>query len=478
MCEIRRINKLKTRSRQFTESLSAIDPRDLYPLDHVSNTGLTFTDMSEKLDKIKSCSSIIELKSDFRPAGDTLEQVLTVSAANFCKQPAICPICADRTQARRRVRFDNPIKTQARLVAEGKRHAYIVTQTVTDGPYLAERLDALKEAKRNFRLMGQRRRKGKRSGGEAAKYAAAIAGIEIKRGSGSGLWHVHAHELVFTDEPLDFQVYDRAEKQRLKSQYGRHIPKEKLDAIALQRVEFRGELVAASKASAEWLKATGGESMGISIEPLQHVPKAAKGRKKRKYEKMSFEESIAYQAKEVLKYPFKPSDNSPEDAFMVISDTFNKRMVATYGEFRGIPAEEYANPAAPDDETFVLKWDDQKRKYGEPVPGKMRDLIEDEEAAHDTRSKAGKILGEYRRQRAALMAARDKYGEGLAGALDAAKTYFRRRICGVWSLYRQHVSSSNRISSAGCDKYSSVLALDGCFIPGSDSRDIYAAVFT
>lgn len=477
MCEIRRINKLKQNSKRFTNELLKINFADYYSRNHVSNTGLTFSDMSEKLDKIKTCSSIIELKEEFRQVADTFEQLMTVAAANFCKQPAICPICADRTQARRRVRFDTPIKQQARLVADGKRYAYIVTQTITDGPELAERLDALKEAKKNFRLMGQRR-KGRRSGGEAAKYAAAISGIEIKRGSGSGLWHVHAHELVFTDEPLTYQVYDRAAKQELKSKYGRHIPKDKLDEIALNRVDFRGELVAASKASAEWLRATGGDSMGLSIEPLQHVPKAAKGRKKRKYEKMTFEESIAYQAKEVLKYPFKPSDTSPEDAFQVITDTFNKRMVATYGAFRGIPAEEYANEAAPDQETFVLKWNDEAGKYGKPVPGKMRDLIENDDVAHETRSKVGKLLGEYRRQRAALIAARDKYGDELFAALDDAKRYFRSRVSGIWSLYRQHVSSSNRITSAGCDKYSAVMALDGFYSPGSDGRDIYAAVFT
>lgn len=477
MCEIRRINKLKAKSRKFCDSLSKVDPHKLYSADCVTNTGLTFSDMSDKLDKIKSCSSILELKEEFQQVGDSFEQTMKVSAANYCKQPTICPICADRTQARRHVRFDAPIKQQARLVAEGKRHAYIVTQTVTDGPQLSERLEALKDAKRNFRLMGQRRKK-KRSGGEAAKYVAAIAGIEIKRGTGSGLWHVHAHELVFTDEPLNFQVYDRAEKARLKSQYGRHIPREKLDAIALQRVDFRGELVAASKASAEWLRATGGESMGISIESLQHVPRTAKGRKKRKYEKMSFEESIAYQAKEVLKYPFKCPDNSPEDAFHVISDTFNKRMVATYGAFRGVPAEEYADAATDEQETFVLKWDNDSGKYGEPIPGKMRDMIEESDIAHDTRSKVGKLLGEYRRQRSALCAARDKYGSDLFRALDDAKRNFRSQISGIWSLYRQSVSSLNRITSTGCDKYSAVMALDGYYVPGSDSRDIYAAVFT
>jgi hypothetical protein len=57
MCDIRRINRLKSTSRKFTAALSQIDARELYSNDHVTDTGLTFTDMAEKLDKIKSCSS-------------------------------------------------------------------------------------------------------------------------------------------------------------------------------------------------------------------------------------------------------------------------------------------------------------------------------------------------------------------------------------------------------------------------------------
>jgi len=206
MCDIRRINRLKATSKKFTAALSEIDPSELISKDHVTKTGLTFTDMAEKLEKIKSCSSIIELKSDFIQVNDSFEQVMKVSAANFCKQPSVCPICADRSQARRRVRFDSPIKEQARLVEQGKRHAYIVTQTITDTDNLGERLEALKEANKNFRKMGQRRRNGKRSTGEAGKYVAAISSIEVKRGSGSGQWHIHNHALVFTDEQIDFRV--------------------------------------------------------------------------------------------------------------------------------------------------------------------------------------------------------------------------------------------------------------------------------
>jgi hypothetical protein len=169
---------------------------------------------------------------------------------------------------------------------------------------------------------------------------------------------------------------------------------------------------------------------------------------------MTFGESVAWQAKEVLKYNFKPSDNSPGDAYQIISETFNKRMSATYGAFRGIGGDDYGDPATDEQDTFVLMWDADKGKYGEPVPGKMRDLIEDEQAAHDTRSNVGKMLGEYRRQRKALIESRDKYGSELFLALDSAKQYFRRRISGVWSLYRQHVETAKRINLTGCDRYS------------------------
>ncbi len=477
MCDVRRINKLKRKAKSFSDQLQAINLQKLYSLQHVTETGLTYTDITDRLNKIKGCSSIIELKSDFVKSGETLEQVMSVSAANFCKQPIICPICADRTQSRRHVRFDAPIKRQAARVAAGERFAYIVTQTVTDGPDLSERLQKLKDSKKAFRLMGQRRRKG-RSIGEAGKYVAAIAGIEIKRGSGSGLWHVHSHELVFTKKPIDFKVYDPEKKSALRSRYGKDIPKEKLNEIAISQVEFRGELVAASKASTEWHRATGGESIGIEINAIRHVPQGAKGKKKRRYEKMSFEESVAYQAKEVLKYPFKWPDNHPEDALEVISETYNKRMVATYGEFRGIPAEEYDNAVGDDDETFVLKWNDESGRYGEPVPGTLLDVIENEDIATTTRKKVGELLGKYRRQRKELCEAREQYKDSLSAALDSAKRYFRQQINAIWSIYRQHVNASKRMDSAGCDKYSAVMSLDGFYSPDSDGRDIYAAVFT
>jgi hypothetical protein len=481
MCEIQRINKLKRVAKRITENIRSVDPLKLYSSNFVSPSGLTYTDIDEKLDKISSCASIIELKETFIQTGEhDYEQVMQVAAANYCKQHTICPICADRTQARRRARYNDPIKEQAARVREGERHAYIVTYTVTDGVSLGERLDHLKESKKAFRLMGQKRH-SKRSLGEAAKFKAAISTIEIKRGERSGKWHVHCHDLVFSDSPVDYQVYDKEKKRKLVDKYGNHIPKEKLNDAALFKVNFDGNQVAASKVSMEWYKATGGDSMSISVEPLRQVPKNCSGKKKRMFQKMTFEESVAYQAKEVLKYISKPSSNTPEDSIDIITETFNKRMVATYGEFRTVAGDDFNDPAAPDENTFVLVWDEKKGKYGEPQPGKVRDLIEDEETAHDTRIKAGKLLGNYRRQRKFLMGEKNKYGDELFVLLDASKQRYRAGVNALWKLYRQHVGAEKRLNYAvfeGCDKYSPTIALAGMFIPGSDRRDIFHQSFS
>lgn len=476
MCEIRRINHLKRQARKLSDDFRNVDPLSLLSRKHVSGTGLTYSDLDDKIKKVESCSSVIELKESFNEGPDGLEQVLKVSAANFCKQHTVCPVCADRSQSRRRARYNDSIINQAKKVEAAERFAYMITYTIPDGPDLAERLEHLKNTKREFRRMGQKRKRG-RSAGEAGKIKAALSTVEIKRGENSGEWHAHIHELAFTDEPIDYTVYDREKRRKLKERYGDRIPKEKLDSIALNRIDFNGESVAASKVSAEWFAASGGDSMSISVEPIRHVPKNCSGKKKRKYRAMSFVESVAYQSRECLKYPFKPTDNSPLDRIEIISDTFNKRMVASYGEFRGIGGDDYADPAGDDEQTFVLIWDDVTGKYGEPVPAKLRDIIEDEET-HKTRSEAGRVLGEYRRRRRELIAAREQYGDSLHVYLDNAKSLFKKRIGAIWSLYRQRVSCNDRMTYAHCDKYSPVMAVNGIFIPGSDSRDIYAAAFT
>lgn len=505
MSDMRRLRSLKRMSIDFAERVRKEDPLRLFEKTSVTESGLTYTDIQERIDRIGECSSIIELKEQWTGSPeDGLEQSFSVSAANYCKQHSICPVCADRLQARRRARFDKSIRYQASLVEStnkrivdktynvtdaSNRYAYIVTYTVTDAESLSNRLEHLKAAKRVFRRMGQVRQ-DKRSAGEAGKIKAAIATIEIKRGHNSKQWHVHSHDLVFTDAPIDYEVYDRAARSELRKQYGRNIPKEKLSAIALHPVEFAGELVPSSKISREWLAATAGDSIGIRIDRIEHVPrdrtvfengvlktKRLPEGKRRQLAKMSFEESLSYQSKEVLKYVSKPGENSPDDSIEIVASVYNKRMVATYGEFRGAAGDDYADPATPDEETFVLVWDPDKSRYGDPQPGKLRDII-DAEHEHDVRSRCGRITGDYRRQRRLLLESREMHGNAFSRLLDDVKQSYRSHIAQEWELYRRAIDTAKRAASQASGGFSALLSPSGSWLPASNSNDLIHAAFS
>lgn len=467
MIEIKRLIALKKQSEILLDKVEKCNPIHSLAYDFVSGSGLTRSDVQEKIDKIRSCCSVVELQAQYAEQDNVIEQIMSVSNGNFCKQHAVCPVCADRSQSRRRARFNEPIKNQASLVKEGKRHAYIVTYTISDGSSLSERLMHLKESRLKWRKMGQKRGK-KFSGGEASKIKAGLSTIEIKRGSESGEWHVHAHELLFTSKPLNYQVYDSEIKKELHKKYGSHIPKDILSAAAMETVSFNGEQVPVSKISKEWLEASG-DSISIDVSPLQHVPKNVSYKKQRKMQAMTFEQSIAYQAKEVIKYMSKASDNTPEDMLQIITDTYNKRMVATYGEFRGVIGDDYQVENTAESENYVIVWDNGKAEYKNPVPGKYTEFQEEET---ETRKKIAEMLGQYRRERKLTI---NSASDHLSENLDNLKSLFKENCSKVWQFYRNKVKRER--DSKGCDNYNSVLALRNLYVQ-ADSNDIYSAAFS
>lgn len=469
MIEIKKLQALKKQANTLLSQVDINNPVSSIAQNYVSRTGLTRSDITDKIDKIKSCCSVVELSATYTEVDHVVEQVMSVVNGNFCKQHAVCPVCADRSQNRRRARYNEPIKEQASLVKEGKRYAYILTFTIKDGVSLAERLSNLKQSKLEWRKMGQKRKKGF-SNGEAKKIKAGLSTIEIKRGSDSGLWHVHAHELIFTDSPLDYQVYDQQIKKELQKKFGSKIPKEVLKAAAIETATFNGEEVAVSKISKEWLKSTGGESISIDVEPLQHIPKNASYKKQRKCASMSFEQSIAYQAKEVLKYMSKPSENTPEDMLEIITDTYNKRMVATYGEFRGVPGNDYEIENKPDSENYVIVWDKDTQDYKKPIPGRMQDFQQEET---DTRKRVAQMLGQYRRERRNVISSNEDTSS-MAERLDQLKSTFKEAVSKVWQFYRNKVRRDR--DSKECDNYNPIVSLQGLYIEAT-SQDLYDFTF-
>lgn len=472
---MQRIQKLKTRSNQLVIKLNEINPSDHISLDTVTNSGLTFSDITEKITHMSECATLVQLGIENVAIDGVLEQRLHVDAANYCKQPTICPTCSDRVQARRQAKLSGKINEIAVMVEAGSVYPYMVTGTITDCALLFDAICRLQSSIRNFRRMGQKRKGEKSSGGEASKIVGGFVAVEMKRGKNSELWHAHFHGFFITNEQFDYLVYDPVKKRELKKQYGRSIPKEKLDKIALHKDNFNGNTVALSKISKEWLAATDGTSTSISVDPVQHVPRSAKGKKILRYLNMTFAESVSYQIKEILKYAYKPSIERPQDVYEVISATHNRRLFSTYGVFRGIPTEEYDSDESPDRETFLMSWNDTYEQYGNPVPGKIRDLSESAELLHNAHVQSGKETGVYRRSRRFLISLREKYGADLYNKLDSLKSIYRKRISGIWSQYNHALRMLASTKSDG--KYSPIAALGGAFVPGSDHKLLYASVF-
>ncbi len=149
----------------------------------------------------------------------------------------------------------------------------LMTVTVKDGPCLKERQDHLVKSLR--KLVRARSRERSRDS-ELKKCLAAVWSFECKRGKNSNLWHPHVHMLV-----LHF---------------------DDLDAFAL---------------SQQWHDVTG-DSMIVDIRPVADPNEDIGG------------------FCEVFKYALKIDDLPFEDNWHAFETLRGKRLVASFGEFRGV----------------------------------------------------------------------------------------------------------------------------------------------
>jgi len=147
---------------------------------------------SKLFDRIKSCGDFVS----FRIWADT--GAVTLDRANFCGHHLLCETCAVRRASASMARYINRYEAQV-----GNLKPYLVTFTVKDGEDLSERL---KHLKRGVQELCKRRHRGTKT--EWEKTLGGVFSYEVKRGSGSGLWHPHCHALVLVDpkNPLDARV--------------------------------------------------------------------------------------------------------------------------------------------------------------------------------------------------------------------------------------------------------------------------------
>jgi hypothetical protein len=273
-------NKLKRFGSYVIDKISAVISKEIEKTDCLFNNDIyTKRDMYEKMDAIADCASILELRKYDNGK-------IEVHNANYCHNPVVCPVCADRVSKRRKAIFSDPIKRAVRKFAvspscgdwkqeypKGYTGVYMATATIKDGSNLKERIDLLQDSLKRMRKYGQKR-KGERSSGEWSKVQAGISNIEIKIGSGSGLWHVHSHFLLFTDSPIDIKTKDSP----------------------FQVTAFGGSSITLSKFNYEWFQASGGEGINFDVRPIEFRENVSG------HECKTFEESVEAQAAEIIKY--------------------------------------------------------------------------------------------------------------------------------------------------------------------------------
>lgn len=317
-----KINKLRTVSAAALKKVSAALELILIETDVIAIDKYTRQDIREKLKAIENCSTLVELR-------EYENGEIRLHNANFCKNPIVCPVCASRVSNKRRALYlpaveraveryavDDALRIEKGYPFEYT-GVYLCTATIRGGDNLEERINFLTESILRFRKMGQKRQRGY-SGGEWSKIKAALSNVEIKIGTGSHKWHVHAHFLMFTDEPLNTKLYD--------SPY----------FIELDDKENPGEKKkhTLSKVQYEWFLSTNCEAFIFDVKSISYREYVGKVKCD------SFSQSIMLQSAEVFKYNTKLTEEGNLEGLSdfqyveLLQRRGGRRLFNGIGEFR------------------------------------------------------------------------------------------------------------------------------------------------
>ena len=222
--------------------------------------------LAKTTNRLEGCGNYLVFRHYY-----TVDQV-KLHGARLCMQHLLCPLCAIRRGAKHLKsyldRFDNIRLDRPEL------KAYLVTLTVKDGPDLLERFMHLHKSQRE---LWKRKQRGR--GSWLDQVAGAVWSYEVKRGSGSGMWHPHLHMVALAESMPDQRAL-----------------------------------------SAEWNDITG-DSFIVDVRPIDPLEPAS-----------GFVE--------VFKYAVKFSDQPEADTVHAYLTLKGKRLLASSGCFRGVPEPE------------------------------------------------------------------------------------------------------------------------------------------
>lgn len=217
-------------------------------------------------DLVKSCGDYLVFRHYY-----TVDQV-RLHGASLCRKHLLCPLCAIRRGAKALKSYLD--RWEVIQQQNGALRPFLVTLTVKDGEDLGERF---KHLHRSQHELWKRKHRGRGSALDGV--AGAVWSYEVKRGSGSGLWHPHLHMIALAENPP-------------------------------------GQ----AKLSAEWHNITG-DSYIVDVRPIS-------------------QDDPVSGFVEVFKYAVKFSDQPPADTVHAWRTLAGKRLLASSGAFRGVQVPE------------------------------------------------------------------------------------------------------------------------------------------
>lgn len=217
-------------------------------------------------EKVRTCGDYLLFRHYY-----TVDKV-RLHGASLCRKHLLCPLCAIR-------RGSKALKAYAdkwEVIHAEKPHLlpFLVTLTVKDGPDLKERFKHLFKSQHELWKQKHRGRGSPFDGIEGAVWS-----YEIKRGSGSGLWHPHLHMIALAEIAPD-----------------------------------------AFELAKEWKNITG-DSFIVHVTPID-------------------QEDPISGFMEVFKYAVKFSDQPPADTVHAWLTLATKRLLGSSGCFRGVVVPE------------------------------------------------------------------------------------------------------------------------------------------
>jgi hypothetical protein len=154
-------------------------------------------------------SRIIALYSTLAECGSWLEfayspadEISRLSRANFCRLHKLCQMCAVRRGIKN---LQVTLPKILHLIHHENLKPYFLTLTIKNHADLKFCYDKISNSFRRLCENGRRSLRGQLHS-EFSKVKGSIFSYEVKRGSGSGLWHVHMHGLVLVDSRIDISA--------------------------------------------------------------------------------------------------------------------------------------------------------------------------------------------------------------------------------------------------------------------------------